>query len=803
MSSKNRKKIVLLDSHAILHRAYHALPDFSSSNGEPTGALYGLASMLISIVKELKPDHIIAAFDLPKPTYRHEAYTDYKAGRKETDKELISQIKRAYDFFRAFNIPIYEKEGYEADDVLGTLSDSLKKKADVIVASGDMDTLQLVDGDSVRVYTLKKGIKDTIIYNEDAVRERFGFDPESLPDYKGLRGDPSDNIIGVSGIGEKTATTLISEFGTIENLYKNLKKSKEKFKEIGITDRIVKLLEDNQEEAEFSKMLATIRRDVPIEFKIPEKTWSETVLSESVQNLFRELNFRTLAIRVKEILPKPVSGQTSMEGLFAEGDQNAQSKKVSVGANGSENKLLISEAKIALWLINSSINNPQIEDILNYTGEADLDSAREKLLKEIEKNKLEKVFNDIEKPLIPIIDQMEKNGVKIDKDFLKNLSTEYHIELSRFEKEIWEMSGTEFNINSSQQLSQVLFEKMQLKYKGMRKTSTGKLSTREDVLQKLKGEHKIIDKILEYREFQKLLSTYIDNIPALVGNDGRLHAIFLQTGTTTGRMSSNNPNLQNIPTGTDRGRKIREAFVAEKGNVLVAFDYSQIELRIAAFLSGDQKLIDVFKNGEDIHTNVASRIFNVPKDKVTKEMRRRAKIINFGILYGMGVNALKEGLGSTREEAQEFYNQYFAIYTGLGEYLDKTKKEASKNGYTTTLFGRRRYFDGFKSPLPYIRAQAERMAINAPIQGTQADLIKLSMTAISEFLKKEKVLDKVKIILQIHDEVIYEMKEEMVSKYADKIKKIMESVVTAEQVGGVPIISECSVGKNWGEMKRI
>ncbi len=801
MASKNKKKIVLLDSHAILHRAYHALPDFASSNGEPTGALYGLASMLISIVKELKPDHIIAAFDLPKPTYRHEAYTDYKAGRKETDKELISQIKRAYDFFRAFNIPIYEKEGYEADDVLGTLADQLKKSADVIVASGDMDTLQLVDADKVRVYTLKKGIKDTIIYNEDAVRERFGFGPESLPDYKGLRGDPSDNIIGISGIGEKTATTLITEFGSIENLYKNLKKSKEKFKEIGITDRIIKLLEDNQEEAEFSKMLATIRRDVPIEFKIPEKTWSETVSAESVQNLFRELNFRTLAIRVKEILPKPVSGQTTMEGLFA--DENTPEKGVIKNNNSESSKRLLSEAKIALWLINSSINNPQIEDILNYTGENNIEKAHEKLLKEIEKNKLEKVFNDIEKPLIPIIDQMEKNGVKIDKDFLKNLSTEYHIELSRFEKEIWEMSGIEFNINSSQQLSQVLFEKMQLKYKGMRKTSTGKLSTREDVLQKLKGEHKIIDKILEYREFQKLLSTYIDNIPALVATDGRLHASFLQTGTTTGRMSSNNPNLQNIPTGTDRGRKIREAFVAEKGNVLVAFDYSQIELRIAAFLSGDQKLIEVFKNGEDIHTNVASRIFNVPNGKVTKEMRRRAKIINFGILYGMGVNALKEGLGSTREEAQEFYNQYFAIYTGLGEYLDKTKKDAQKNGYTTTLFGRRRYFDGFKSPLPYIRAQAERMAINAPIQGTQADLIKLSMTAINEFLEKEKVLDQVKIILQIHDEVIYEMKEEMVSKYADKIKKIMESVVTREEVGGVPIISECSVGKNWGEMKRI
>ncbi|HMP67274.1 MAG TPA: DNA polymerase [Candidatus Paceibacterota bacterium] len=804
MAKKNKKRIVLLDSHAILHRAYHALPDFSSSGGEPTGALYGLSSMLISIIKELKPDHIVAAFDLPKPTYRHEAYTDYKAGRKESDVELVSQIKRSYDLYKAFNIPIYEKEGYEADDVLGTLAEQLKDRADIIIASGDMDTLQLVDDDRVRVFTLKKGIKDTITYNEKMVRERFGFGPELLPDYKGLRGDPSDNIIGVSGIGEKTATILISQIGSIENIFKTLKKNPEKFAEIGIKERIVNLLKENQEEAEFSKMLATIRRDVPIKFEIPKKEWYETVSQESIQKIFRELDFRTLAIRVKEILPQIAPDQNKIDFSGNTGNGNVGNAGINIqdSANIVDQKIL-SEAKIALWLINSAITDPDLEDILNYTGEKNLELAYKKILQQIEKDGLKKIFDEIEKPLIPIIDNMEKNGVKIDTIFLKKLSEEYHVELSKLEKKIWQMAGEEFNINSPQQMSEILFNKMQLKYKGMRKTSTGKLSTREDVLQKMKGEHKIIDEILNYREFQKLLSTYIDAIPKSVASDGRLHANFLQSGTTTGRMSSNNPNLQNIPIGTERGRKIRNAFVVEKGNVLVAFDYSQIELRIAAILSGDKKLIKVFKDGEDIHTNVASEIFKISKEKVTKEMRRQAKIINFGILYGMGVNALKEGIGSDRETAQKFYNEYFSIYTGLAEYLEKTKKDAQKNGYTRTLFGRRRYFDGFNSPLPYIRAQAERMAINAPIQGTQADLIKTSMLKIDKYLKDQKATNEAKLILQIHDEVIYEMKKDVVDKHVEQIRKIMESVLTKEEAVGVPIISDCSVGENWEVMKKI
>lgn len=794
MPKKNSKqKIVLLDSHAILHRAYHALPDFSTSSGEPTGALYGISTMLFSILKELKPDYVIAAFDLPKPTYRHEAYADYKAGRKKADENLIQQIKKSRELFKVFNIPIYEKEGYEADDILGTLASRLKKDFNVIIASGDMDTLQLVDDERVQVYTLKKGIKDTILYDEKAVKERFGFAPELLPDYKGLRGDASDNIIGIPGIGEKTATDLIINFGSIEKIYKKLdeKNSEEIFKKARISDRIIKLLKDNQEEAEFSKMLATIQCDVEINFDLPEKTWKEGINKNKIKDLFRELEFRSLTGRLDEFLEE-------QGGINEIKEKEADEEKI-IAPKINNQKL--AEAKIMVWLINSSITNPEEEDIYAIAKTDDFNEAHARLEQEISKRGLNFVYEKIEKPLIPIIQKMEEVGVKIDPALFEKISQEYHGELEKIQTEIWEEAGEEFNINSPQQLADILFGKMGLSYKSMRKTSTGKYSTKEEVLQKLAEEHPIAEKILEYRELQKLLSTYIDNFPKMIGEDGRIHAEFLQTGTTTGRMSSNNPNLQNIPIGTERGRKIRKGFVAEKGAKLLALDYSQFELRIAAFLSGEEKLIKIFQEGKDIHTAVAAQIFEVSENEVTKDMRRNAKTINFGMLYGMGINALVANLKTDRKTAQEFYNKYFLVYEKLSAYLDNVKKEAAKNGFTTTLFGRRRYFEGFNSRLPFIRAQAERMAINAPIQGTQADMIKFAMVKIDEMLFQEKLLDQVRLIMQIHDEVIYEVKEEVVQKIALEIKNIMEKIFDKEQTKGVPIVAEYAIGQNWGEME--
>ena len=791
MAEKEKKKrLVLLDAHAIIHRAYHALPDFTSDKGEPTGALYGLSAMLIKIIADLKPDYLAACYDLPEPTYRHKVYEGYKAGRAKADDDLILQINRSRDIFTAFNIPIYEKAGFEADDILGAIVEQVKNKKDIdiIIASGDMDTMQLVDNDHIRVYTLKKGIKDTIIYNENAVKERFGFGPKFLTDYKGLRGDPSDNIPGIVGIGEKIATILIQKFGAIEDIYKILKKDKEKFKKAGIKSRIIELLEKNEEEAQFSKMLATIRLDVPIKFDIPKKYWRENLKVENVLMLFNELNFRTLSQRVGDIF---------------EVSQNSKNEEVMKDEAKSFDNDELKKIAIALWLLKSDITNPTYEDVLQFANTKSFEDAKKKILSEIKKCDLEKVYIDIELPLIPIIEKMKKRGVKINSEYLKKLSNDYHKKLVNLEKKIYEYADIKFNINSPKQLGEILFTKLGLVVKNHKKTGGGARSTRESELKKMKSLHPIIDEIFAYRELQKLLSTYIDNMPLLLDKDGRLRAEFLQTGTTTGRMSSQNPNLQNIPVRTELGRNIRKAFVAAKGFKLVALDYSQIELRVAAFLSRDEKLIENFKNGGDIHAKVATEIFDVPIDMVDDEMRREAKVINFGIQYGMGVNALQQNLKTTRAEAQKYLNEYFKIFSGLAHYIREIKLDAAKNGYTQTFFGRRRYFEGINSSIPYIKAMAERMAINAPIQGTQSDIIKIAMSRIDRHFVENNLENEAFLLLQAHDELIYEIKEDKIEKISVDIKNIMESIIKPEEIYGIKLLVDVSVGNNWGEMEKL
>lgn len=788
------QKLILLDSHAILHRAYHALPEFASSKGEPTGALYGLTAMLIKIISDLKPDYIVACFDLAGPTYRHEAYEDYKAGRKKTDDALISQINRSQDVFKAFGIPVYSKPGFEADDMLGTIVEQLKENngVHIVIASGDMDTLQLVRGDEVSVYTLKKGINDTILYNEKAVLERFGFGPILLPDYKGLRGDPSDNIIGIKGIGEKTATTLINSFGTIEHMYEVLKKSPEKVKAVGVTDRIINLLTEGEEEALFSKMLATIRRDAPIDFVLPEKRWAESFDESKTNELFQELDFRTMGSRLREV----VHGKGGAQETESETKELVLPQEVVDEAE-------LEEVSLALWVLDSNITNPTLEDVLNYGRTKEFAVAKKVILDEIKQKKLDFVYGEIEKPLIPIIHEMDRVGVKIDKEYLEELSKTYHKELSKLEKSIWKYAGEEFNINSPKQLGEILFTKLDLGAKNQKKTATGMKSTKESELEKMREGNPIIGDILAYRELQKLLSTYIDNIPTMLDDNNRLHTSLRQTGTTTGRMSSTNPNVQNIPVKTELGRNIRNAFIAEKGFTFVSFDYSQIELRVAAILSGDETLLQIFRNGEDVHESVASFVFNVPPIAVDKEMRRKAKVINFGILYGMGVNALRQNLGGTRDEAQQFYNEYFKRFTGLAEYLDSVKSEAERLGYTETLFGRRRYFEGLKSKLPFIRAAAERMAINAPIQGTAADIMKLAMKSIAQKIAQKNLGADVRMLLQVHDELIFEIKTEKFAQVALLIRAGMEEALPKELSKGVVCVANGNSGKNWGEMKAI
>lgn len=784
-----RKTLILLDAHAIIHRAYHALPGFASSTGEPTGALYGLSTMIMKIIKDLKPDYIVGCFDLPQPTFRHEAYEAYKQGRAKAEDDLVHQIKRSRDVFAALAIPAYELPGFEADDLLATIVEKMKNEKDlrIIIASGDMDTLQLVDDDRVLVYTLKKGINDTILYDEKAVLARFGFVPKLLPDYKGLRGDPSDNIIGIHGIGEKTATTLITKFGTIESIYKKLKKDSKKdfeeFRAAGITPRIITLLLEGEEEALFSKTLATVRRDAPFPFSLPPKVWRESFLPAQAEKLFSELEFRALRERIHELTGVPRAS------LFVE-----DAKK-----EDPIDETEFKQAQIALWLLNSDLTTPSLEDMLHYTQKKTFTEAFVDLEAEIGKQGLGGVYRDIELPIIPIIEEAQSYGILVDTKHLSKLSVKYHKTLDEITARIYAHAGGEFNMNSPKQLGEVLFDKMGLATKGLKKTEGGARSTRESELIKLKGGHPIIEDILLYRELQKLLSTYIDNLPHSIGEDGRLHTTLNQAGTTTGRMSSSNPNLQNIPVRGDMGSAIRSAFVAREGSTLLACDYSQIEMRVLAALSGDEHLLEIFKKGSDVHTSVASRVFKVSEKDVTAEMRRRAKVINFGIVYGMGVNALKDNLGSTRAEAQEFYDNYFTTFPKIAEYFEEVKSRAKKDGFTTTYFGRRRSFAGIKSAIPFIRASAERMAMNAPLQGTAADIIKIAMKKAHEGLAEAGLLKKAHLLLQIHDELLFEVEEGAVKKAREVIEYAMEHACEFP----VPITVSVSEGGRWGEMSDI
>jgi DNA polymerase-1 len=798
---EKRKRLVLLDSHAIIHRAYHALPDFTTPTGEPSGALYGLSSMLLRIIADLKPDYIAACYDLPKPTMRHEVYADYKATRTKSDPALITQLTSSRRVFQAFSIPIYEKEGFEADDILGTIAHILKDDPtiEIIIASGDMDTMQLIEKDRVKVYTLKKGINDTIMYDEKAVLERFGFGPLLIPDYKGLRGDPSDNIIGIPGIGEKTATDLIVNFGSIEKMYKTLKKDEKTFLDKGIKARIIGLLKEHEEDALFSKMLATIRLDAPIDFTLPDAELQKGTLSK-VLELFDEFGFRSIRARARAVF-QVATGSGNVGGDDGEFETYDALDIVEKVDEESIDPIALNEAKVMLWLLASDFTNPSLDDVLTYTKSETFEDAKRILEEKINaEEKLKEVYENVEKPLMSVLRKMEVHGVLVDKKAMAVLAKKYRAELELCEAKIYELAGRQFLISSPRQLGDVLFDELGLKAKGQKKTAGGQRSTRESELEKIRELHPIVDAILEYRQIQKLLSTYIDSIPTMLDQENRLHAEFLQTGTTTGRMASQNPNLQNIPIRSDRGRAIRDSFIAPEGFTLLALDYSQIELRLAAILSKDPILCEIFKSGRDVHQEVAARVFGVDASNVDREMRRRAKIINFGILYGMGVNALRAQLGTSTAEAHQFYDDYFDTFKRLAEYLEEVKGFARKHGYTETLFGRRREFSGIKSPLPFVRAQAERMAINAPIQGTQADVIKLAMIEIDQMLTKESAQEDCHLLLQVHDELVFEVRNERLKELATSIKKIMESVLTPEQANSVPIIAEAKSGINWGEM---
>lgn len=774
MIKSKLKTIVLLDAHAILHRGYHAMQGFATRDGKPTGALYGFIMMVLRIYEDIKPDYIAACFDLPKPTFRHISYDGYKAGRSKTDDALITQIEEAYALCDALCIPIYKEEGFEADDLLGTLSEQLKKQPNtrVIIASGDMDTFQLIDDDVVTIYTLKKA-NIAALFNADSIIERFGFPPEHIPDYKGLSGDPSDNIIGIKGIGDKTATELIKRYGTIENMYEVLKKDRQTLLDAGFKERIVKLLEEGEEDALFSKTLATIRRDAKSVYVEPEKMWKDMLNIEKYQEMCDLYEFRSLRNRLH----------------LVKGEEAHEEENVEVSLHDLE------ELRVMANLLHSEMTNASFVDIQNLAKETTVSKIKEVLMEMLTKEGLMDLFLTVEKPIIGILEDMQKVGITLDVKKLSDMSKDLHTQVGTLEKKIHALAGVPFNIASPKQLGDILYDTLGLGGK-IKKTKTGQKSTNVSELEKIRDEHEIVPLILEYRELTKLLSTYVDAIPTFVKEDGKIHAHYIQTGAGTGRFACEDPNLQNLPVKSELGQKVRGAFIASKGKVLLSCDYAQIDLRAAAILSGDEHLVEIFKNKIDVHTGTAARVFGVKEEEVTSDMRRKAKAINFGILYGMGVTALKEGMGVERKEAQEFFDQYKATFVRLMEFLEEVKADAWKKGYTTTLLGRRCEVPLLKSPLPFLRAQGERIAMNAPIQGTSADIVKLAMIDATTYFKEKNLQGKADLLLQIHDELIFELDEAIAEDVARELVSILENVLTKRNLSDIPLIVSRSIGKN-------
>ncbi len=798
------KTLVLLDSHALLHRAYHALPNFTSKTGEPTGALYGFSSMVLRVIKELKPDYLVAAFDLPGKTFRHEAYKEYKGKRPKAEDALISQLKRSHDVVRAFGIPEMSCPGFEADDVLGTIVEKMKKKKDlrIIIVSGDADTFQLVDGERVVVYTMRKGLEDTVIYDEKKVLERFGFPPTLLSDYKGLRGDTSDNIVGVPGIGEKTGSDVIQKFGALESVYKNLKKGDSK----DLKERIVKLLLDHEEDALFSKVLATIRRDAPITFALPKKNYE--IDTKNLKSIFIELGFNSL---VKRVFGETETPEKKLETAKMDfGDESAsfalvQSGEI-FGTVDFEKKVVSNDVKglikiskkvptvffdvtIANWACQSTKKDLGLSEDPKEALEA-LPALYQTLRSLVKEKNVEKVLHEIEFPLIPILAEMEQSGIGIDKKFLRSFKKEVEKKIAGLEKQIFALAGTNFNLNSPLQVAEVLDRMIGMPGK---KTKTGRISTREKELAKLQEKSPIVPLILSYREHAKILSTYSAPLLEIAETSDRVHTTFNQTGTVTGRLSSDSPNLQNIPIRSELGARIRDAFVASPGYTLAAFDYAQIELKILAAFAKDEAMIRAFKEGADIHRVTAAYINNVPAEKVTKEMRMFAKAINFGIIFGMGVRQLAENTGRSVPEAREFYEEYFRDFPRIRAYMNDIHREAKKRGYVETLFGRKRFFDlGAISGNRFLESEMDRMALNAVIQGTDADIVKYAMVNIRTLFDPEEV----RLLLQIHDELIYEIRDDIVKSTIPRMRRAMEEVVDI----GVPLSVEVRTGARWGSL---
>ena len=894
------KKFVIIDGNAIIHRAYHAIPPLTTKDGRIVNAVYGFTSMLLRVWREIKPEYLAVTFDMQGPTFRHEKFTEYKATRVKADQDLYDQVPLVHQLVEAFNIPIYEKKGYEADDGIGTIVKRIKeqgvrnKNIETYIVTGDKDTLQLID-ENTKVFTLGKGISDIVTYDAAAVEKRFGFGPERMVDYKALAGDSSDNIPGVPGVGEKTATDLIKNVGGIKEIYDGIKNQESRIKNI-VKPAVIKKLIDGEELALMSFELATIDCNVPdLDFNLTNCI-SKEYDREKVVKIFQEFEFTSLLKRLPgepDIATPTISVKNKMEkfkfvdlktdneikeliqyikkekiyaakalvnnndyvsgelrglavvvkekGYFLNPKQTEQFEEIFIEEKielvghdlkqlvkvfirrGVEIKNSLFDVMVASYLLSSGSRAHDVKSIIlkelgkeiNINNQENLFGIDGRVVSEElflilqtkEKLQIKLVANEdlgllqkLEMPLIFVLAEMELNGVAVDLKILKKLSTEVAQEIKKVSTKIYKLAGTEFNISSPTQLREVLFEKMNIPVEGIKKGKTG-LSTSAEQLEKLRDLHPIIPEIENYRELEKLRNTYIDVLPTLINQTtGRIHTTFNQTVAATGRLSSSEPNLQNIPIRTELGREVRKAFIAEPGNILVSADYSQIELRIVASLAEDKRMMEIFERDEDIHKATAAAINGVPLNEVTKEMRRAAKEINFGVLYGMGTYGLSWRAEIPVWQAKEFIEKYFNEFSGVKKYLDRTLEFTRKEGYCETLFGRRRYIPELHAQNFQLRSAAERMAINHPIQGTAADLIKMAMIAVNAKCKSQNgkfLTSDVRMILQVHDELVFEVKKGQEKAFGEELKKIMEGVVKLR----VPVKVEVSYNHSWGEMK--
>ena len=913
-------KLVLIDGHALVYRAYFALPSgMATSRGELTNAVFGFASMLLNVLRDEQPDFLVVTFDRGR-TFRHEEYAEYKANRAEMPDDLRIQFQRIDQLLEAFDIPTYSAEGYEADDVLAALAQQAEEQGlEALIVTGDTDTFQLI-GPHVRVMAPGRSFGDTIIYDESRIRQRYGLEPQQLIDYKALVGDTSDNVPGVRGVGDKTATKLLQQYGSLEAIYQHLD-------EIS-SSRFRNALEKGRDEAFLSKHLVTIVRDVPVSLDL-QACQVEELNRERVVDLFRELEFRALLNR----LPGAVEGAApaqlslfgeeqapprkeeqadyriidsveSMEAMLAELEkaqalavdvestsidpmaanlvgialtaregagyyipithkpqsripnipllavieqlkpllQNPGIAKYAHNANydltvlaeqGLEVTPVTCDTMVAEWLINPGSRNlglknlawtrlgvemTPIEELIGSGKKqltmdrvpvekaapyacADVDMTlrlANQLQPELREKALWELFSEIEMPLVPVIVDMQRAGVKLDVGYLAEMGRDLGQRLGELQEQIEGYVGHAININSTQQLSVALFDEMGLALPWMRRGKSGYYSTAADVLEKIRDKHPVVELILEHRQLSKLKGTYVDALPALVQpRTGRVHTSFNQAGSVTGRFSSSNPNLQNIPIRTELGREIRRAFVAEEGWLLLAADYSQVELRVLAHISGDPTMLAAFSRGEDIHASTAAAIYGVPLAEVTRAQRRVAKMTNFAISYGVTGYGLSERTELTPEEAEVFIQTYFKTYPRIKEYIEQTRAQARDQGYVETLLGRRRYFPelGTRARVHHnVREQAYRMAINAPIQGTAADILKVAMNRLWRDLQARGLRSR--MILQVHDELVLEVPKDELDQMTPLVIETMEGAYDLD----APLKVDAKVGQDWLEM---